>query len=307
MSVNEDPSTWSLTTVGGIPFKKKEGNTFLFGDEGATAQEVYIIQAERLMDFILESFPAPYVLLGRVFYPRRRYCPGLPALSTMKVSAKTLADGLPIDPFGQHPGAATGTYCPFVEVTIDYGTAQENSEEREPSKPWTFLEISSRGSGEFLTTPPREAVWEMNDGTTQPVSEKDVPQTVTECLVEHTAKWSQIPYTWYYATLVPRMRGLMGKVNDAPMALFSNAPTDTILFQGFSMSQQYTWREGYTGASPVQVELSFVEKNFEGPGEVGPVRVTHQHTYRPGVGWQKIQINGQHLFIQGDLSSMFTP
>ena len=313
MSVNVPSSQWRGKTEGGIPVLVT-GRSGEFGEEDASATETFIIDAENLGAFALESFPLPYVMFGTVFYPRPRWMTSLPALRTKRVRWKGLTDGKPVDPFGNDPDAPTATYERFIEVTIEYGTSPTNDDEADPNDPRTFLEITANASGEFLNSPVRGSMfWDFatKGAGGEEVKQVDVPHTITESLTEWTARWRQIPHQFFTGTLLTRLRDSMGKVNQGVMSLFYNAPAETIMFLGYSMRYQYTWRSGYTGQSPVELELKFLEKNFMGdrgtslfvPG--GEVQVTHNHIYQPGVGWCRLYVGGNPLYKTTNLDQIF--
>ena len=313
MAFNPDSSTWRWATPGGIPYRWKEGSTGSVALEDAALTGIYIIDSANLLAFIREVFPAPIVYLGILVRPSTISFPGFPALRAKTVSWKSLVDGMPIDPFGNDPTAPADTYCQFLEVTIGFGTGPVNDQtESDPGDPYTFLEISSNTSVDILTTNVRgnlEWVEDVVDPITgfvtqnvEPVTEVDVNSPLIEVNTEWSVSWSQIPFDWYELVLHPKLRGLKGNVNNAIMPVFHDAPIESILFAGYSARNNHTWREGYAGASPVTVDFVFVEKNFEDSADV---RVTHNHTYRPGVGYRKLELDGNPLYKLGDLNSIF--
>jgi len=283
--------------------------------EDAALMGIYIIRASDLLAWITEVFPPPIIFGGILIRPSSINFPGFSALRAKRVAWKSLVDGLPIDPFGNDSAAPADTYCPFLEVTIEFGTTPANDQDSsDPTEPYTFLEVSSNTSVDILTTNVRgnlEWVETFNlpfgGGAVvarEPVTEVDVNSPLIEVNTEWSVSWTQIPFAWYETVLHPRLRGLKGNVNAAVMPVFHNAPIESILFAGYSARNNHTWRGGYAGASPVTVDFVFVEKNFE---DAAGVRVTHNHTYRPGVGYRKLELNGDPLFKLGDLNSIFEP
>ena len=99
-----------------------------------------------------------------------------------------------------------------------------------------------------------------------------------------------------------RLREKLGKVNDAAVPVFHDAPADTILFLGFSVSTSYTWRSGKTGQAPITLSMNFLEKNFTSSGGVD---VTHQYLWRPNWGWRKLKIDGDYIYAQADLTEIW--
>lgn len=306
MSVNIDASEWRLTTSGGIPYKlvSSEGS---FSEEEAEGREVYIIRASDLLDFVHEGFPDPTfnVATGMIYYTRRAFMPGLP-LHCERIAWKAHDDSRPIDPFGNDPTAPDGTYGDYVRLEVEYGTSPSNDAESDPNDPLTFLEVTANGGGEFIPTQARTATWlRFGDETTDdPVREAHLPQTIACPEVEWSVRWSQIPYNFFNQILITRLRERLGTVNDAVMPILQNAPAETVLFAGWSLSQQFTWRPGLTGRSPVKLELKLVERNFvtaEG------VQVTWNHQYRPGKGFRRILFNGTDpIYASTAMNNLFS-
>ena len=333
----QDPSDWTLTSPGGIKHRliQQKGN---FGQENASWTQEIIIQSIDFEAFILECFPQPIdVGDGTIEYPRRFYPAGLPSLECQKVDVEGLTSGKPIDPYAAGtdlfaPELYDKTFEPYLRVTIQYGTSPANDMARDKSKPLTFLEINASESGEFLSheVNQEDVEWEDDDGESGRPDEKDTDlhRTIVATEVEWTCRWPQIPFTFFQTILKGRLHEAMGKVNDDTIALFGNAPAETILFLGYSRKYEFTWRRGFSGVSPVEVTIRFLEKNFKGkqkpiPGseESGPsaesgssasgpaswqdVDVTHNHIYRTNRGWQRLLINGLPLYEQHDMMKIF--
>ncbi|GAG43069.1 unnamed protein product, partial [marine sediment metagenome] len=83
---------------------------------------------------------------------------------------------------------------------------------------------------------------------------------------------------FFNSTLVARLRQKLGKVNSTPMTLMFDAPAETVMFIGWTLQEQFTWRSGEAGQPPILLELKFLERNFV--AEDG-VQVTHNHMFRP--------------------------
>jgi hypothetical protein len=329
---------WRLSTSAGIPYKlvSRSGD---FSYEGANAQEEYILQASDLFAFVTNAFPEPLVFMGTLRYPQQPGLLGLITLVPKKISWQEHVPGVPIDPFGSDPNAPDGTYQEFIKVIVDYGPTPPNDEEQDPNNPRTFLDISANASGVFLNSPQEgQAEWELPDwaaecnkdaednivsGECADVVTPNIPRTVTETQVEWTVRWPSIPYSFWDGTLISRMRASLGKVNSSAMPIFHNAPAETILFMSYSKSVQYTWRSGKTGASPIMLEMHFIEKNFTDtettttpdpddpladPTETeNTVAVNHQHMWRPNFGWRKLKINGDYIYKTTDLNDIWSP
>ncbi len=298
----EPVSEWRRQTSGGIKYKLLDGfPTGNFADEDAGVTEEYLLQASDFEAFLTESFPPPVVIVGTLFYPRRRPLPGFPVLVTHRVNCVPWDKGKPADPFGADSGAAAGTYDQFLRVTVEYGPTQENDQERDPTDPLTFLEISANVSGEFLTTMPRGiAVWQEDNGKVT----FDTPHTIVVPTTEWTIRWTQVPWDFFNDTLIARLRSKLGKVNQGAMTTLHDAPAETILFIGYSRQQQFTWREDNAGQPPMVVEMKFLEKNFE---DSKGTQVTQNMFWRSGVGWQTLLFDGgSRAYATTNLDEIFT-
>lgn len=88
----------------------------------------------------------------------------------------------------------------------------------------------------------------------------------------------------------------MGGVNTKPLAVFLDAPAETILCVGFSYTWKNTWR---TGDSKVDFEGRFLEKS---PAE----GIGHNHFWRPGKGWERmVKPDGDFVYKIGSLVPLF--
>ena len=322
---------WRLESPGGIKHKLiSQSGTFK--EEDADWQMVVVIRSEDLEPFMEEVFPNPS-FVSSISYPRRFFPAGLPALAAVQAQVQGFTSGKPIDPYSADPSAVAGTYEQFLQITITFSTVPEN-DNPDPNDPFTFLEISGTSSGEFLSgeVSGDSTQWENNLGSKDSPDEQDGPleQRVPSSEIEWSCKWKQIDHTWFHHTLLPRLRSLIGKVNEDDMVALFDSPPETILFLSWSMSQQFSWRSGRAGASPVALDLKFLEKNFEGwqeapeddsaessassasastttPSMFGvPVQVTHNHIWRPNRGWFRPLINDDPMFELDDLNSIFT-
>lgn len=308
-------SEWRLISPEGIRHSLIEQSGG-FGRENADWRMVIRIRSIDLAAFVNECFPAPRRFGAYVIYPRRFYPAGLPALECKDIDVEGFTSGRPIDPFSIDSGAPDETYEEFLRVTINFGPCPSNDEERDPNNPTTWLDISSSASGEYLTSGINQddLQWQDADGTNEAPDEKDSPfsQSVPVVCVEWTCKWPQVPYEFYQDELIPRMRNVLGRVNNGVIEMFGDAPAETILFLTYQDQYEYTWRDGYSGASPVEVTLKFLEKNFQGRQKAAgtdtwqDVQVTHNHLWRPNHGWQRPLVNGEPIHASADLMNIFT-
>ncbi len=124
---------------------------------------------------------------------------------------------------------------------------------------------------------------------TDPVKDPNIPLLIMVPQTEWTVKWNQIPYWYFYNTLVRRLRWCLGRVNEEPMAILHNALPETILFMGYSYTQTHSWRDGSVSTPPINLEMKFLEKRVV--NDHGVI-IGHNHFWRPGVGWRRLLIDG---------------
>lgn len=301
----ESSPFWRLRTAGGIPYRLVS-RTGKFAKEEASGTEVRIIRADDLLSFAAACFPAPTVLPnGRLHYPQGLTMPGILTLPAKDLSWKALVEK-PTDPFSSDVAAQAGTYDDYVEVTIEFGTSKENDKERDPDDPKTYLEISSSASAEFVAQPLRNDpdagpanFWMNAAGTSDEaeVKEADIPNTFFVPATEWTVRWTQLPNEFFKGTLLPKMRKVLGAVNSLVMPSLYDAAVETILFLGYNHQEQYTWRAEQSGMPPIEVTMKFLERNLVADG----VTVTHNHVFRPGVGWRKMLVRLQPIYGLSDL------
>lgn len=284
-----------------------------------------LIPSVDLVTFLVETFPPP-IFDGSISIPQSISLPGLPGLVAKKVSFKNQDDSLPVDPFLFDTSAPSGTYHPVLEINMEFGPRVNT--QPQSTDPKTFLEISANTSGEFIHSPAPKAKWQKEkENPTNLKDDKDPgsvtpPTTKTETddpaknppakgkkeaqvhptlpmliLVPHTewtVTWKQIPYFYFYNVLIRRMRWCLGKVNQITMPLLFNALPETILFTGFNYKQTYTWRDGEINTPPIDIEMKFIEKRMVWSGVIRG----HNHFWRPGVGWERLLIDGTNPVYQ---------
>jgi len=304
-----DKSEWRLTSPGGVKHRliSQSGG---FQEESASWTMVVCIHGEDLVTFVEEVFPLPVFTLIGFVYERRFYPAGLPALRAVDLKVEGFTEGRPIDPFNIDLHAPEDTYEKYLRCTIQFEPGPEN-DSPDPSDPSTFLDISCSSAGQFLSADvdSDRITWEDDAGDTEGHQDDDPPtkQRVIAHEIQWTAKWSQIPYAWMVSNLMPRLRLLEGHVNSVIFASFYNAPIETVLFESWSMNNQFTWRSGHAGSSPVTVSLKFTEKNFIGLQDADWIQITQQHIWRPGKGWYKIKVNDKYTYPTANLNSLFIP
>ena len=298
MSVNVPDIFWTHVTPGGIPYKlvSQTGGvaSATIGSLGTEeVSEVIIIQTNRLGALVAECFPVPVQQVGGLYYPPRKRFPGLPYLHVIDLKWEAMDEGKPIAPYA---AGAPPTYYVHCRVTLIYAPYIHD-----------FLQISCSAAGTFLHGEMRA----MFDEYSYEILDANVPNVVLEVGVEWTFTWSRIPEGFFTTVLLPRMRSRIGKVNNAPSVLWSDAPAETILFVGFDFSMEKSYVPGWgIHTAPLQCTMKFMEKNFEKNG----VRVTHQHFWLPGAdaagaprGWQRIRWdNGTLSFDTTDMDRIFS-
>lgn len=310
-SVYEDPTTWRLQTGGtGVPYRivAMSGS---FDVENADAQMSVLIPSNKLIQFATEMFPAAVMGSGFPVYPSNGKIYGTP-LYAHKISWRGHVDGLPVDPFGVDPGAPPDTYQKVCECSIDFKTMNEQ-DTSDQNNPETFLEVSCTGGGHFITSSSPKASWWLDENnpitfnpTTMelPTVEPDIPMGMSVPTVDWDISWPRVPYTYYSATLVAKIRAALGKVNSTTMPLFFNAPRGTILFVGYSMRRNFSWRAGSTWQSPFNLNLKFQEKRIVDDG--GVVR-GHNDFWRPGFGWRFLKHkDGTPVYRYSNLNAIYS-
>jgi hypothetical protein len=308
----EDPTTWRLKTGGtGVPYKIV-GMSGEFEPESASAQMNLVIPASQLLQFATEMFPA-VVATGFPVYPSSGTIYGTPLYAT-KISWRGHVDGKPVDPFGIDPSAPADTYQSAVYCDVDFKTMNEQTQS-DPNNPETFLEVSCTGGGHFIHSDAPGGKWKQSetaacadldaDGELTEDVEPNVPMGMSVPTVDWDLSWPRIPYTYWSATLVAKIRAALGRVNNAAMPIFYNAPRGTILFVGYTLKRSFTWRAGNTCQQPINLAMKFQEKRIVDAG--GTVR-GHNDFWRPGFGWRFLtHKDGSPIYRYHDLTGVFKP
>lgn len=316
MSINEDPLSWRRRTAGGIPYKLLEdGPKGQFAEETASVEEVYLLQASRLLDFVNESFTDLTVFPGTTWNHRpARSCPGYPQMVTKTLSFEPFPPGKPGDPFMADNvyGAVeaigmprfdpldpeyAATYSQFVKVTINYEAGKSDEQD------FDLLELSANATGEYLLVPSQGCKTEDEDGGDP--NPLQVPMPIPKMVpgLEWSAKFSRIPRSSVSAAL-NFCRPLLGKVNDGPMPILYATEPETIMFSAFDFSLKWTWRDKEPYAT---FGLKFLEKRVDEDGNI----YGHNHFYVPKVragqsNWQKVlRPDGRYVYDTADLNAMF--
>lgn len=324
----EDPTTWRGRTSGGIPYRLLTCR----GDveyAKAVATEEYLVEASNLMAFIFESFPPPRLFNGIPIYAPRAM-PGMSRLVTRKVTWEPWMDGLPIDPFSADPLASSLTYHPVIKVTISYDNDRKE-ENQDPSRPETFLEISSDTACSVLNVSAKTATWKRSEvtdeddgGTASPfpddsaTSQQNTDPTQTIPIIvpqtEWSLTWSRLDRAFFLSTLKPILDAAMGCVNDDDVD-FLNAKPETLLFCGFSVRDQrylfgpddaplFDWTDVSIDTVSVTMKLLSKEVHEEG----SDVWRGHNHFWRDKTGkWERLEVNGEPPYKQFDFERIFQP
>jgi len=286
-----DSSGWRLSTANGIPYKLVEGPTGSFNYNGeAKFKEVYIIEEDRLLDFIEESFPPSFLAGDAINFVTPRLMPGSTAVYTTDVAYEPLEDGIPCDPFNNDPeirdggNAPNGTYARYLKLTISYEAGKPTDE----NDPTTFLQVNGRASAEFLNIQSGVATWENG----QPVQQINLPINQTVAETEWTVTFpSMTPEA--VAWLFNRARPYLGSVNSTVFGLINSAAAETILFTGIGFSESFS--SEFNDNKEGQVELSFLEKRINGT-------FGHNHFYRPDTGTFQRIIKPDGNFVYSQLN-----
>lgn len=279
-----DVESWSNQTAGGVRYRLMEGYPRgSFSQEGGNVQEQYLIQTSDLTAFIAESFPLMEVVDEQWVYAFNRAMPGNYRLTTRKVGFQPFPEGKPCNPWEGH-GSTSGSMSDFLKVTIDYESSKNEDDNEDPT---TFLEISCDASAEFLMLPVTKGMqWELaEEGTMNPlkVDNRDqvtVPKLMPE--ISWNLRWPRVTRA-FTSILIERCRDAMGLVNNAAMPMLFGAPVETILFTGFSMREEFGWREEEPPA--VEFDMKLLEKNVTVDG----ARKGHNEFFRPETGkWETL-------------------
>lgn len=329
-----DYANWTLSTPNGIRYrvKSRDGQ---FQLENASVVETYIIRAADLLDFAIEAMPYPIAIGGFVFYEGGRTLPGVGTLVVQQINWRSLDPELPVDPFSGDSPASSQSYLDFIEVDLHYAPRPIKTGDTDVNDPLTFLEISATASASFLSVGPKGATYEPldtdedtasgdddedaddsseeigtsidEDGT---IKDPNIGSFLTEPETEWSVRWSQIPADFWSGTLLNRLRGKLGKINDGSMTTLYGAPAGTVLFTGFNYRQMFTWRPDDDNTEtiaqpPIVLDLKFTEKNFRRPDGV---RVTWNMAYIPEVGgYRRIEVNARRPYATTNLDKIFSP
>lgn len=313
-----DPTTWRQKTVGNIPYRtvSHEG-TMTF--EKVDATEEYLVAASDLQAFIRELFPLPVIKNGIPLY-QYRPMPGSLRITASSVSWKSHDQGLPVDPWGADPNAPNGTYYPVCLVTVRYDDEvtkpdgnEENPDENDPK---TFLEISANSAGDFIHSPIPNSSWEQTTGTSEPTS-NTTPNAPVQLIVpetEWTLNWPRVSNQFFEDILITRLRDAMGKVNSDIYPLLYNAAAETLLFVGWTMSEerQFLFNDETNQVQflrpPLKVSVKMLEKQVEYIVGSTTHIAGHNHVWRPGYGWRRLLFDGVTPLHQShNFNNIFAP
>ncbi len=328
MASNIDhPELWRLHSNNGIVPLKYLGIEGEFTAESATVTMKTLVHTDYLVAFMNETFPPPE-RVGNLLVPKSNPLPGLNALVATKASFRTFDDQKPSDPFHFDPSAPEGTYNELIEVTVEYG---RNKLQAPTTDPITFLEISCQAKGEYIAmlaaggaskiqgeTNTQQAKIEAKiapGGNNAPLpvntripAEKaplrtgDPEYKVTVPLTEWTVKWPSIPFEYFRDVLIYRLRWALGRINSDVLPFLFYAEPETVLLEGYNMTQQFTWKDGGIDKPPCNVEMKFTEKRVVWKGLI----CGHNHLWVPGTGWKYYLLNGTDpLYESIEMGGMF--
>jgi len=91
-------------------------------------------------------------------------------------------------------------------------------------------------------------------------------------------------------------------VNSDVLPWLLDAAPDTVLFNGFTYKESYTWRNGLVNSPPIDVTMKLSEKRVYWKGIV----CGHQHDWYPGKGWRRVILeDGSPKYRRFAFSDMF--
>ncbi len=326
MSVHISDSEWRYETSGGIPYKLMEGYPKgSVESENGEATEQYIINADDLSAFLLESFPPMLVWPGGLWaYPPTRRCPSFIGLSTKKIDFESFVTSKPCDPSGIDSDATNETYSQFMLLKISYEPSRLD-EDDEGDDTLTFLEIDSDTAGKYLMVPPhgdaatfkaaqavahRSPDPEHGDpgqervdvGDDVGVSSVDVPVTKTIPQIEWSVRFPRVNRL-ALPTIIKKLRACLGKVNLTVIPALFDAEVETCLCMGYSIREEFQW--GGDGSLPVSIDIKFIEQRITEEGD--DFVKGHNYVYNPNKGiFEKIKFNGRFLYETANMNSIWT-
>jgi len=297
----ESESRWALRTPGGIPYKllRRSGTASMTGAEGTEFVEEIVIRADRLSEFLEEATWRMVMRQGYIEPHTGMRMSGLVSMEVSKITWESFDPSKPVDPFGCDPTAPPGTYSDYLRLRLHY-TPSKSPEDEEPDKQhdvWQVVDVSANASANVIHGEVRNATWAEDNEQVEP----DISNQVLEPTVTWTVRWQSIPRKYFRDTLIERLRDYIGKVNSVKFEALNDAPPETVLFTGWGFQTQTTWSSESTDYKPIELNLTFVEKNFTHKGK----QITHQHVWRPGKGWQEIRVGGSKLYETADLNNIF--
>jgi len=283
-----------------IPYKLVDGYPKgSFEEEAAEVTEQYIIEADKLLQFVWWSFSDAkcYPGTGKWSFRGARVLPQsvevtdtadikktMLSMVTKKITFEPYPTGRPGDPFhGEWGTVPENTYAQYALVTITYGPGKST----EGSMVVVFndaVEITGNASGEFIS-PSSNAKMDWRSNANVVIgSSKEANVTLAQVIpgVEWVVKFRRVPAD-KISTITLDLSKLLGKVNSKPMVFLNSAPAETVLFMGFNWNRAFSWRD----TTPFyELELKFIERSrvlytFYTPPE-GGLGASYDYAY---AGW----------------------
>lgn len=229
-----------------------------------------------------------------------------------------------------NPLTAVNTYSEGTRrgalVTVTYGLLPYDREwpatmPRPEIPEGTYLRISTRMSGQFLTFPGRSGTWSgdtleasvysqipSSSGATPSSSGTPGTYRSTENAILIPTK--DIRIEWYGLTepLTSRLDLYIGRVNSAPIL---GCPPSTLLYEGWELEEDFKIDPLHPFAWKVVLLFRQRIKSLGYDTDGDPVWVTWNHDYRPSKdgssgGWSYVLLSsGQPRYPLGDLSEVF--
>jgi hypothetical protein len=274
-----------------------------------------IIRTRDYRKFLEEMLPEPKQY-DQIYIPQYAYFimdaavrrgdnPGV--LAVHKVTAKSLDDGLPIDPFLVDTTAPAGTYYEYLTCVLTLAVPPDGNQD--PLKPETYLEISAESAGSFIHTPPVNMTTvdigangiQTAGAPKVKIKQQTIPHTVFCPQTMWDVKWKSVPYDNYKDVLVPRLENALAHVNKLNFNPLNIKYRETLLLLSYSYERSYTWRGRFTDKPMVDVTMKFMEKKVKWKDKIHG----HNSQWIPGEGWKRVLMDDEPTFETYDFNKIF--
>ena len=338
-NIDDKLSASVLETPGGVPYLLVDGypqGRYSWTDCNIT--EKYIIHGSNLFAFLVDSFPNPEFPVGGMNWALPRHAPGFAPALCSAVSFEPFPPGKPCDPFWgdpRHnflePTQIDLSYTPHIQVTIEYSSDPTgdgfNNRAKDSNDPRTYLTISGAASGEYINTLGIDHRSLAEDKNGNPGIDAN-PVLITIPEIEWSVNWKFMTEAFFTNVLKPQIDLGLGKVNSvAAGPLIWNAPPETLLFTGYNLRQNFTWRHelanllngNQQGVPSIDITFKFLEKNAglqgvaaNAAGQPANEIIGHNHAWKAGDGWTRLYRdrklpNATPLYSGFDFTNLLQP